>query len=475
MNTRNKSKNMERRDFMKISGGLLLGTMALSRTAILCDQATGKYAQPTNVVLIMTDQQTMDTISAGGCEYLETPALDKLIKRGVSFKQSYSNNPVCSPARSAIFTGRPSSETGVYRNGRPIRDTMPNIGQWLRKKTDYETVYTGKWHLPGSYTKFIPGFRVINTGRGGMGYINDATVSRACEGYILNRDRSNSFFLVASYMQPHDICEWLRLNTEVPEKQRYPELVEEYPPLPANFEYDGALPEPKSIIRKRRTRDPSIGNWDKNQWRYYRWSYYRHIEMVDHEVGKILQALEDSGREKETLIIFTSDHGEGMGHHQMVRKSTFYEETISVPLIFSWPGRIPEGKTDRTHLVSGLDIFPTICDYLNIEPPPEMRGMSLKPILENEKTEGHEFIVSEVSSNTGRMVRTKEYKYIVYKDDTAEQLFNMQQDADETKNLAKDPRYAGIIQEHREMLKEWEQKLDVAPEVPETDTWWYNA
>ncbi|GAI82937.1 unnamed protein product, partial [marine sediment metagenome] len=227
---------VNRRDFIKLGGSAvaLLATGAAGRKTVAAPPSKPK---PKNIVLIYTDQQHIDTIAAGGCAHVQTPALDRLKTNGVSFTQSYTANPLCSPARSAAFSGRTSCECGVHVNGRPIRSDIPNLGQWFSEHTNYETFYAGKWHLPRSYTSSIPGFNVINTGIGGFGYLCDTMVSRACEGFLRNRSKSKPFLLVASFMQPHDICEWLRLNMENPAQLRYPELDRELPELPGNFDY----------------------------------------------------------------------------------------------------------------------------------------------------------------------------------------------------------------------------------------------
>jgi choline-sulfatase len=160
-----------------------------------------------------------------------------------------------------------------------------------------------------------------------------------------------------------------------------------------------------------------------------------------------------------------------MGHHQMVRKSTLYDEAARVPLFFSWPGHISENRTDTIHLASGLDIMPTLCDFAGIKPPVNMRGGSLRSILEGTATKGNEFIVTEVSSNTGRMVRTNDYKYITYKNDPVEQLFDMKNDPGETMNLAASARYSSILAEHQKLLRDFESKLDVPSSIPNADTW----
>lgn len=409
-----------------------------------------------NFLFITTDQQGLDTISANGCRDIHTPNMDRLARSGVSFSESHTTNPLCSPARSSMFTGRMPSETGVVVNNRPIRSDIPNMGQWLSQE-GYETVYIGKWHVPASYTSEIPGFEVIPAGIGGQGNIGDAAVSRACQGYLRNRTSSKPFFLVASFLQPHDICQYVSMHRNAPDEIPYPGILDQLPELPPNFSYD-----PREPQKLRNFNRPS---WSEQQWRYYIWSYYRHVEMVDAEIGRVLQALDDSGEAENTVIIFTSDHGEGRGRHQMVLKNYLYEEAEKVPLMVSWPGRIPEGKQDMAHLVSGLDIAPTMCDYAGVKPPQGVLGRSLKPILEGKTVEWHEFVAAEVQK-IGRMIRTPNYKYVAYSGDPVEQLFDMKADPGETKNLAGVSQYDTILEDHRKLLREWEERLDVAPETP---------
>jgi len=468
--TKRSAGRMDRRSFIKTSGtaALFLSAPCFGKNVLPALQKSNP-----NILLIITDQQHIDTISAGGCRYLKTPAMDQLKNSGLSFKQSFSPNPVCSPARSAIFTGRTTSETGVCVNNKPIRSGMTNMGQWFSQKTNYDTVYAGKWHVPETHTFFIPGFNVLHTGIMGQGNLGDTATSRACEAFLRNRTSSNPFLLVASFMQPHDICEWLRFNTENPDQLRYPGLADDLPPLPDNFDYDKN--EPGHLKKIRKGRGPFKGKWDKQQWRYYMWSYYRHIEMVDGEIGRVLQALKETGHDKNTLILMTSDHGEGLAHHQMVRKSTPYNESMKVPMVFSWPGFIQEGGVDDKHMVTGLDIMPTLCDYAGIKPPENMRGKSIKPILDGKTVEWHKYVVTEVPANRGRMVHTEQYKYVTYVDDSVDMLFNMKKDPGETKNLAADPNYSATVQEHRDLLKAWESKLEVAPNIANKHAWWYNA
>jgi len=456
---------LTRRSFIKSSSG----AAAIALGASSFHSLSAASSQPPNILFILTDQQHIDTISANGCSYVNTPAMDWIKKRGISFEQSYCPNPVCSPSRSCIFTGRTASETGVYVNGKSIREDIPNLGQWFSEHSDYETVYAGKWHLPSGFTHFIPGFNVLNTGIGGQGNVCDTGTSYACEGFLRNRSSSNPFLMVASFMQPHDICEWLRLNEKSQDQLQYGHLKDELPPLPDNFDYDSR--EPKHIHSTRNKNEPSKGKWEKEHWRFYRWSYYRHIEQVDAEIGRVLRVLEETGQDKNTVIVFTSDHGEGLGHHQMVRKSMPYDEASKVPLIVSYPGYIPENRNNKNQLVSGLDIMPTFCDFARISSPPYMRGTSLVPVLTGEKNIQDRFIVTEIPGNRGRVVRTQDHKYICYAEDSVDQLFDMKNDSGETENLAPNSEQHKVIQEHRSLLKEWEGHLDTVPTVPNRNMW----
>lgn len=461
----NSAFDMDRRTFLKASGGMAValagGGMARSFAA--------EPASPPNILLIMTDQQHIDTISAGGCPYVNTPALDKIKRSGVSFTNSYCTNPICSPSRSSVWTGRMPSETGVWKNSRPIRFDIRNVGEWLGQEAGYETVYAGKWHLPSGYSHFIPGFRVLHTGISGVGNVGDTAVSHACEGYLRNYSSSKPFLMLTNFMQPHDICEWYRLNKIPPKNLRYEELADNLPPLPDNFELTS--PEPEEVRRRREGWEAFEGHWDERHWRYYLWSYYRFIEQVDGEIGRILRALEETGLEKNTLLIFTSDHGEGLARHRLIRKQTAYDSAAKVPLLISWPGHIPSNQTDNTHLVCGLDFVPTACEYAGVAAPPNMRGASLKPLLEGKEVPWRAHTVTEIPNNVGRMVRSERYKFVTYVNDPVQQLFDMEKDPGETVNLATTGDYSSIVKEHKALLDEWEAKLDVAPDNPNQE-WW---
>ena len=408
-----------------------------------------------NFLFIISDQLGLDAISAHGCRDVHTPGIDRLVRRGTTFMESHSTSPVCSPARSSLMTGRMPVETGVISNGRPINRGCPNLGQWFRP-AGYETVYCGKWHLPGGYPVKIDGFDVIPVGQG-QGDLVDTVVSRSCEAYLKTRGRERPFLLVASLMQPHDICYWAIYPRElVGPKPPLASLADRLPPLPPNHK---ARPREPRLVANKRYR----GFTTDEQWRYYIYIYYRQVEMLDADVGRILDALDDTGQADNTVVIFTSDHGEGRGRHEHVSKWHPYDESMKVPMIVSCPGRIAENHRDVAHLVSGLDVMSTMCDYAGIQPPPDARGLSLRPLLEKKDVTWREFLSAD-TYHQGRILRTQRYKYVKLPDDPVEQLFDMRADPWETKNLYDDAKYAGVVKDHRRLLAKWQSGLrPVAP------------
>ena len=203
---------------------------------------------------------------------------------------------------------------------------------------------------------------------------------------------------------------------------------------------------------------------------------------VDGQVGRVLQTLRQTGQEGNTLIVFTSDHGDGLASHRWTGKQMFFEEEVGVPLVIGGKGiaNMPAGRIDRTHLVSTLDVLPTICDYAGIKIPNQVRGASLRGVIEDPKRPGHECVVSEMAfggpgnpPGPGRsfMVRTAKYKYMIFSSLAAhpiEALFDMDADPGETKNLAAEPAMASVLARHRELLAAWkkttlEDKYPVRP------------
>ncbi len=480
------TQTCNRRDFMKT------GAAALSVSAAMV--SSGKETSRPNFLIIVTDQQNIDTISglkshfehpAYGCHWVNTPNLDRLLQRGVAFIESHSANPVCCPARSAIFTGRMSIETGVTYNNIGIDKSVPNMGQWLEENTGYTRVYCGKWHAGGKWNypevsgpRKVPGFEILPVGARDTGDAADYQVSSSVEAFIRNYDDVNPFVIVAGLMNPHDVCFWSNWNDDrvITSPSDTFGLGERLPILPPNNCYDFAEPEDK---RYRKFNDM--------QWRNCAYDYYRMIEKIDGDVGRMLKAVES--RKDNTIIIFTADHGEGLGRHSRIAKWHPYEHSVKVPLIVSCPGLIDEGIIDDQHLVSGVDVMATVCDYADAPLPPHCRGRSLRPLIEGDGEVSWRNNVYAEMAHIGRMIRTERFKYVKYYEFSGETdspfvtadgnatqfvpgrgedyrenpirlLFDIKNDPWETKNLYDDSTYASVLREHETILREqWEARL----------------
>lgn len=446
-----------------------------------------------NIIVITSDQQNIDTLSslrdlykhrAYGVHWLKTPNLDRMVDRGMFFNQSHSGNPVCCPARSVIFTGRMSIETAVVYNNIGIDKDVPNMGQWFSDHSEYESWYCGKWHAGGQWNypqldgpRKIPGFNTLPGSSLGTGDNADYQVSSACTAFIQNYKKDHPFLLGIGLMNPHDICFWSD-DVQVPDDNHF-ELPEEIlPELPPNLNVQ--IDEPFTQNRTRFT---------DQAWKNYRHDYFRMIEKLDADIGRIIEAVDS--RDDQTLVIFTSDHGDGAGRHSLTGKWFPYDEALKVPMLVYAPGLVKQG-IDNEHLVSGADIMSTVCDYAGIPVPPHQRGMSLRPLLESgPRAEWRDHIYAEFKQ-TGRIIRTARYKFVKYYtpsrlpatddkhfvlketgepsafipgqghlflDEKPRMLFDMEQDPWEMENLALNPIYNDILEEHERLLKQWEMTL----------------
>jgi len=254
-----------------------------------CGLGQEMSVQKPNIVFVHVDQMHHKALSAYGNEYVHTPNLDKIVREGYSFMESYTAMPQCCPARASWFTGRMSKEHGVVVNSYPIDPDIPDLGQWLRK-VGYETVHTGKWHVSGR--KVTDSFQVLHRGSG-HGELGDSTVARSAVAYLKNRTGRKPFFLSVGFLNPHDCC-FPASRDGGPGKYAFAaKIKDKLPPLPANFDKD-----------YRNTGMQQIQNWSHQDWRYYIYSYYRMVEMVDAEVGRVYDAVRNSRPTTATASVF---------------------------------------------------------------------------------------------------------------------------------------------------------------------------
>jgi arylsulfatase A-like enzyme len=360
-------------------------------------------------------------------------------------------------------------EVGVDANGQEIHPDhrLQEMGH-VFSRGGYDCVYGGKWHLPSMSLAEGHGFRPICP-------IDDLHLADRCIEF-LRGPHERPFLLVASFDNPHNICEWTYDQPLPWGPVPAPPSLEACPNLPANAAIFPFEPIALRYFQRARHRMLGTDTISDEHWRRLRYAYYRLVEKVDREIGRILDALEQSGLMDETLVVFTSDHGEMMGAHRMRQKWVLFEESVRVPLIVAAsdsaaPRTEEPGRTNNALVSNGLDLYPTFCDWAGREAPCGLRGHSLLPFLgigaggnaHRDKHHGwqpRDHVVAETYFDDidvqGRMVRTERYKYIAHSwGHYREQLFDMEQDPVETINLAVESRFAGVLQQHRDLLRAW--------------------
>lgn len=429
-----------------------------------------------DIILIITDQQNHSMMSCAGNRSVSTPSIDDLAAKGARFDRAYCTNPLCMPSRFSIMTGRMPSDIGLRGNSADFNwsmlDDIKKQGfGWCLRDSGYETVYGGKVHLPA-----------ISPDNLGFDYISNderAVLARKCADFVLDK-RDKPYVMIVSLINPHDISfmSILEYGDDVMierfmKQEQFKAAIETYkalgsipegissqqfydfhaPPLPENFDIQEDEPE---IIKEMLSmadylKRPRI-EYDENKWRLYRWAYKRLTEDVDSHIGIITDALKKSGREEDTVVILTSDHGDMNASHQLQHKTLFYDEASRIPLIISQKGSTKADNSNSVDLVSnGLDIIPTIFDYAGIDLPYELCGKSLKNAAagrEGECFRDHVMIENEY----GNAVVTHGFKYALYnRGKGKEQLQDLVKDPGEMRNFAKEPEYREVVANMRRL------------------------
>jgi arylsulfatase A-like enzyme len=453
--------------------------------------------RPPNVLVIVTDDQRPDTIRALGNTYIDTPNLDRLVARGSTFTRAIVANPVCISSRSEILTGASGFRNGASPFGDVIRPEMTFWGDAMRK-AGYVTWYSGKWMNDGSpktrgydetsalytsdntgkttkttYPKAYNGVAVTgygdwsfktNDGKSelekGIG-LTPLTDRHIADGAIalIERRSDRPFFLHVNFTAPHDP----RHFPPGYEKKYDPATI----PLPPNFLTEHPFDHGNANQRDEKLlpipRNP-------NEVKAEIAIYYALISHLDEQIGRMLEALRKSGQERNTIVIFTSDHGLAIGSHGLLGKQNMYEHTIGVPLIMAGPG-IPENKrfAAQTYL---RDLYPTVCDMLGAPIPTVVEGRSLLPVLKGAVREIYPEVYAywHISSSRSakmaeagtpaelpieRMVRTDRWKLIYYSHLQSYQLFDLVNDPYELKDLSSSLENQAIKAELQGKMRAW--------------------
>ncbi len=457
------------------------GFVGAAGAGLTAQPAVGTNARP-NVLWICTDQQRWDTLHSLGNEHIRTPNLDRLVASGVAFENAYCQSPICTPSRASFLTGTyPSSVHGCMNGNERWDGAAPLVTKTLAD-AGYDCGLAGKLHLSGAQGRVEPrpddGYRVFHWSHHphddwpeGHAYI-DWLRSKGKDydsiyrelGYVPSEFHQTTWCAdrAIEFMNEPRPGPWLfSLNCFDPHSPFDPprEWLDHYPerdmPGPLFRESDlAAQGRLKDINFQRTARRPE----DLNA-RSYQARYYAMIELIDHNVGRMLDALESSGQAENTVVIFTSDHGETLGDHGLLLKGCrFYESLVHVPLIVAWPGHFQKGLRSRA-LVELTDLTPTLLDLAGLSVPNSLHGRALTSILQGTATPDRhrEFVRSEYYralagvQSFGTMVRSERYKHVVYHGHGLGELFDLEADPGEFENLWDEPRMAQVRHDHMVM------------------------
>ncbi|MHC4873456.1 MAG: arylsulfatase [Planctomycetota bacterium] len=432
-----------------------------------------------NILLLMTDQHRADCLDIAGHPVLQTPCLDDLARSGFNFTKAYSACPICVPARRTLMTGKKAATHGVMINYHTRLDGPTLPGEL--SKAGYQTHLVGKKHLwPERKLYGFDSMDWSDTSMAGKGdndyqrYLlqNGINIPRASSAhgvgssspvarpwhldeklhftnwcadkaieFLERRDPTLPFFLKVSFIHPHQPC--------TPPQSYWDRYINMDLPDPVVGDWAKIYDTPEK-------------GWNINPWRWsgekqitkqFRAGYYGCINHIDDQIARIREAVP-----KNTIIVFTSDHGEMLGDHQWIRKRNAFEASAKIPLIFNFPEEmnIEQGK-DLETLSELMDIMPTLLETAEVSIPECVEGKSLLSAMKGNSKEVRDYLHGECSKipslNSGMQFLTDgKKKYIYYPGSGEEHYFDLQKDPQELYNLSEDKKYSEEISKWREIL-----------------------
>lgn len=447
-----------------------------------------------NIIFITTDQMRDDFMGCAGNEIIQTPSMDHLARRGVRFGQAVSGQPVCIPARASIMTGLEGHSLGIteYQEGFeiPTRDTLPQLlrdGGYQTKSVGKMHVYPERCHYGFESMQICEEGRIIGQANNEFKGYDDYEMWLAEQGYsgqafghgMANNGHSMTAWHLPDHLHP---TEWIGTESCKAIKTRdwtrplflWASFTAPHPPLTPLY-------KDLLLYNENEMREPVLGDWLENHSHFHQVNlgmsngenktkkeialahkaYYALITQVDRQISRIIGTLREEGMLENTWFIFTSDHGDNMGDHQLWGKRNFLRGSCQVPFIIAPPtkGNLDHlmGKAWMPGVVSqavvGLqDIMPTCLDIAGIEIPNGLDGKSLLPLVHQPNETVRDTILGEmgVPGSRSLMLTDGKWKYIWYEQDGAELLFHIAQDPYEVADLSR---------KNREELENWREKL----------------
>jgi arylsulfatase A-like enzyme len=462
-----------------------LGEIALTWILLMLLSTPGQAGQALkpNLLFLFADDQAYETIGALGHTDIETPNLDRLVQSGTTFTHAYNmggwHGAICVASRTMLNTGRT-----VWR----ARELEPRLNEeaaagrfWpqLLATAGYQTFFSGKWHVSVDATKVFQHARHIRpgmpkdvpagyqrpiTGQPDPWSPSDPKFGGFWEGgrhwsEVIADDAEDFFKLATASEQPFFM--YLAFNAPHDPRQSPQDFVDRYPleriRVPENFlpEY----PHAEGIGAGRGLRDEKLAPWPRTEYavKVNRQEYYAIITHMDAQIGRILDALADSGRADNTVIIFTADHGLAVGRHGLLGKQNMYEHSLRAPLILAGPG-IPAGR----RIVSRVyvqDVLPTTLELADMPVPAHIEFKSLLPLIRGERAEQYDTIYAAYMPDQQRAVIADDFKLIHYPAIDVFRLFNLREDPHELQDLIDDPRHAATLVRLKRRLVEAQRTM----------------
>ncbi len=488
---------LNRRTFAAALAGSLLARPSFAQSG----------ARPRNVLLLLSDQHRPGALGVNGDAVARTPNLDAFAKTGTRFDHAYSASPVCVPSRASLLTGLWAHNHGAFNNASP----WPYVHQTMAHhfaRAGYITALIGKMHFNDAQTHGFdyrldfndwmqylgPKTKLFadeignrpNSGSGlpqigelwkesgdpwagnvddgdRLGYAAvggpskleerdhfESFVTRESIRFLKQYATRRPFFLISSYLKPHDPF--------TPAQRFYNMFRAADMSIPKTWHKVNLATVPAEI-RESIQNDwitPELAN-DPETIKRHIAVYYACLAQMDDNVGQMLRALREMGLEDDTIVVYTSDHGEMLGDHGLWQKMVFYEPSVGVPLMVRVPGMTKPGERSQT-LVSLVSLLPTLLELCGIPAPSGIDGESLVGDLREPGRVRDTTVYSEYALGSKRakaMIRTGDYKYVAYSHDSPDEMFNLRDDPEEMDNLAIQPRFAGRAEELKAKLFAW--------------------
>jgi arylsulfatase A-like enzyme len=461
-----------------------------------------------NLVLFLPDQQRADTIACYGGVKVHAPNLNKLASEGVVFERTYVTHPVCTPSRSSLMTGTWPHTNGCTRNSIPL-DRRFRVFPELMEDRDYRAAYIGKWHLGeegpigrgfdewvstddhGDYTNFLISQSITPDKQNGR--FSELAISNlpielsrpkflekcACE--FIEKHQRDPFVLVVGFVEPHSPYNGPH-NDEHPLDQIELDATATRPEsedIPLRYRLMREWQQAEAILDRQRLPIQLFFGISPEEYRSIKQRYLGLVTLVDQSIGAILACLERCSLTDNTIVVHTSDHGDSLGAHHLFGKETMFEEATRVPLLVRLPGQ----RASKTvpNPVSHIDFIPTLLDLLGQPNHPQCAGKSLLPLITEDASERENVflewapnrtklkkgtklarrrIVKRVVEESTRAMVTSDGWKLCLRDKDLNELYNLNDDPVEMRNLYADRQYAPVISRLADEIHRWQESAN---------------